>query len=335
MTKKAVLLLNLGTPDQCEPADVKRYLRQFLNDPRVIDLPAFIRWPLVNLAIIPFRYKKTAAAYQKIWEKAGSPLSIHTSAMQQALGEVLGEEYQVEYGMRYGSPSIDSALNKLNSCGSITVIPLFPQYSSAATGSAIEELLKPFSGQWNVPEIRIIRDFYNHPGFISAQAELIKQHIAGKNIDQVLFSYHGLPERHINKSECTVKCDRSNACPVVSSQNLYCYRAQCYATTSLLASELGLTQDQYFHSFQSRLGRTPWITPYTDLVLPELIQKGVKNIAIVCPSFVADCLETLEEINIRAREQWTALGGNQFTFIPCVNSSPLWVNALADMVLAK
>jgi len=332
MNRKAVLLINLGTPNQCEPKSVRRYLREFLNDPRVVDLPAILRWPLVNLFIIPFRYKKTAAAYQKIWREAGSPLTIHSQELQQALSVELGPEYRVEYGMRYGNPSILATLEKLSDCNALTVIPLFPQYSSAATGSAVEKLLEPISQFWNVPEVKIIRDFYNHPGFISAYADLIRKHIDGKKVEMVLFSYHGLPERHISKSLCKAKCDHKSACPGVDADNLYCYRAQCYATTSLISKELGLAPNQRFLSFQSRLGRTPWIEPYTDMVLPELIQKGIKNIAIVCPSFVADCLETLEEINIRAREQWRGLGGEEFIFIPCVNSTSLWVQALAAMV---
>jgi protoporphyrin/coproporphyrin ferrochelatase len=212
------------------------------------------------------------------------------------------------------------------------VLPLFPHYASAATGSAMEAVLKPVSKQWNIPEIRVKRDFYDDPGFIAAYAEIIKATLQDKKVDLLLFSYHGLPERHINKSQCQATCDRLNACPEISDTNAYCYRAQCYATSRLLAEAIGLKANQYHVAFQSRLGHTPWIKPYTDLVLPKLIQQGIKNIAVVCPSFVADCLETLEEVDIRARAQWVALGGKAFTFVPCLNAAPTWVSALGEMV---
>ncbi len=332
MRKKGVLLINLGTPDHCDPTSVRRYLHEFLNDPRVIDLPTLIRWPLVNLMIIPFRYRKTAHAYQKIWNDAGSPLFIISQQMANQLAKELGAEYHVELGMRYGKPSIQTAFDKLKQVDSLTVIPLFPQYSSAATGSAIEAFIAPLAKQWNLPKLTIKRDFYRHSGFITAYAEIIKQHISDKKIDLLLFSYHGLPERHISKSKCNASCDHMTNCPTIYDENLFCYRAQCYATTHAIAEQLGFDTPQYTVSFQSRLGRTPWIKPYTDLLLPELIKQGVKHIAMVCPSFVADCLETLEEVNIRAREQWLSLGGTSFTFIPCINHSPRWINALADMV---
>lgn len=333
MRKKGVLLINLGTPDDSSPKSVRRYLKEFLNDPRVIDLPSFIRWPLVNLLIIPFRYKKTAEAYQQIWTEAGSPLLAISKQTQQALASELGDDYQVELGMRYGKPSIQSAVEKLKHCTSITAIPLFPQYSSAANGSAIENLLLHLSKQWNVPELSVKGDFYNHPGFIQAFADVIEKQVKGKDIDMLVFSYHGLPERHVIKSDCKAQCDRVNACPVISDANRFCYRAQCYATTQLIAEKLGLLPNQYTVAFQSRLGRTPWIKPYTDLVLPELISKDIKNIAVVSPSFVADCLETLEEINIRMREQWVGLGGEGFTFVPCVNDSRVWVGVLVKIIL--
>ena len=332
MSKKAVLLLNLGTPDDCHPQAVRRYLKEFLNDPRVIDLPSAARWLLVNAIIVPFRYKKSAAAYAKIWEAKGSPLLTNTEAMQNALADELGPDYHIELGMRYGNPSIQSALEKLSNASELLILPLFPQYSSAATGSAVEKTLGCIIKRWNVPELTVVRDFYNDPGFIAAYADVIHQHTADKNIDLLLFSYHGLPERHITKSDCQAVCDHLHACPVVDDKNRFCYRAQCYATSQLLAASLKLTPAQYAVAFQSRLGRTPWIKPYTDKLLPELIQKGVKNIAVACPSFVADCLETLEEVNIRTRAQWQALGGQAFYFIPCLNASPVWIQALAGIV---
>ena len=335
MQQQGVLLINLGTPDNHTPKAVKRYLREFLNDPRVVDIPMPWRSILVNGIIVPFRYKKSAAAYQQIWSEKGSPLLYFTQAMQEALAMRLGPDYLVALGMRYGNPSIASALRALEGCEKIHIIPLFPQYSSAATGSAIEKALKCISDAWNAPALHIVNEFYEHPGFIAACAEEIKQAIAKDPVDKLVFSYHGLPERHIDKSECRAACNHQEACPAVTSANAYCYRAQCYATTRALAAAVGLSEDQYEVAFQSRLGRTPWIKPYTDLLLPELKKQGVKKIAVVSPSFIADCLETLEEINIRTREQWLALGGENFIYIPCVNASPRWIDALVDLIQKK
>lgn len=332
MTKKGVLLINLGTPDSAEPRAVYRYLKQFLNDPRVIDLPHVIRWVLINLLVIPKRYKKSSKAYQKIWTEQGSPLLVNSVNLEHALSAELGEGYKVALGMRYGNPSISLALASLKDCGEIIAIPLFPQYSSAATGSAIENLMLHLAKGWNIPQLFIKRDFYDHPGFIKAYAEVIKQNTANKAIDFFIFSYHGLPERHVVKSHCHTLCNRIDACPDMDISNQYCYRAQCYSTSKLLAKALNLTQDQYAVAFQSRLGRTPWIKPYTDQLLPTLREKGINNIAVVCPSFVADCLETVEEVNIQIREQWAALGGQAFTFIPCLNDHPAWVKALGNIV---
>jgi ferrochelatase len=332
MSKKGVLLINLGTPDNSDPASVRRYLKEFLNDPRVIDLPNYIRWGLVNLIILPLRYKKSALAYKQIWQPAGSPLLVNSRRLTAALSTKLGTDYQVELGMRYGNPSIPTALNALQHCDSLQLLPLFPQYSAAATGSAIEKSLYHLTQQWNIPTLVSQKDFYQHPGFITAYANMIKNSIHDQAVDLLLFSYHGLPERHINKSDCQATCNHLDACPLIKESNLYCYRAQCYTTSRLLAEQLKITPDQYQVSFQSRLGQIPWIKPYTDKLLSILRQKGVNNIAVACPSFVVDCLETLEEINIRARKQWTSLGGNQFTFIPCLNDSTLWVQTLAEML---
>lgn len=333
MAKDAILLVNLGTPDNCNEPSVRRYLKEFLSDPRVIDLPYLTRKLLVNAFIIPFRNKRVTAAYKKIWTENGSPLLHYSLCLREKLSQELGPKYQVELGMRYGNPSIASAMSKLVDATSLTVVPLFPQYSSAATGSAIEQVLKTLAPKWNIPQLKIIRDFYNHPDFIKAYAERIDEYIKDKKIDLLLFSYHGLPERHINKSDCKAKCDRKDSCPPVSESNAFCYRAQCFETTKLIAEQLRLSPDKYAVSFQSRLGRTPWIKPYTDVLLPELAKKGIKNLAIVSPSFVADCLETLEEIDIRTREQWHSLQGNEFLFIPCLNDSSLWIKALVDFLI--
>lgn len=335
MSKQGVLLINLGSPVKAEAKAVQRYLKEFLSDPRVIDLPLVMRWILVNIVINPFRHKKTTQAYQKIWGEDGSPLMHYSLKCAEELRQELGSQYQVELAMRYGKPSIEKALERLKGCHRITVLPLFPQYSSAATGSALEKLFVHLSKQWNIPELHIIKDFHDDPGFIHAFSEIIKTTIGNKPLDQLIFSYHGLPERQVKKSHCQSACQGSPTCVLEDSAPSYCYRAQCYRSSALLALSLDLNPEDYSVAFQSRLGRTPWIKPYTDLLLPQLRQRGMKNIAIVCPSFVADCLETLEEINIRAREQWQKLGGEGFTFIPCLNAHPYWIKALSQMVKVK
>jgi ferrochelatase len=328
---KGVLLINLGTPDKADSKSVYAYLTQFLNDPRVVALPWLIRSLLVNLLIVPFRFRQSVHAYQQIWTEQGSPLLLNSHKLMTCLQQELGDTYHVELGMRYGKPSIASALKKLEHCQHIVVIPLFPQYSSAATGSALEEVFCAIGKKWNIPALHIHNDFYNHPDFIRAYAEITQQKLTEQPVEVVLFSYHGLPEIHLDKSECRAACSRQSACPMISDKNASCYRAQCYETTRALATHLNLKTEQYRVSFQSRLGKTPWIKPYTDEVLTDLIQQGIKNIAVVCPSFVSDCLETLEEINIRARAQWKSLGGGEFVFVPCLNDNKTWVKALADL----
>lgn len=330
--KIGVLLANLGSPDACTTKAVYRYLTEFLNDPRVIDLPKIKRWLLTNVIIVPFRSKRSAQAYQQIWTENGSPLLVNGKKLAAGVQAFLGEKFQVELGMRYGNPSIPQSAEKLMGCKKIIFMPLFPQYTSAATGSAIEAFTKATASRWNIPSFSVIEEFYKDPGFIRAYASRIQQTIKDQIYDLLLFSYHGLPERHIHKSECFSQCDHIQACPKMTSTNRHCYRAQCFATTSLIAKELGLSKEQFAVSFQSRLGRTPWIKPYSDVLLPELVKNEVKNLAVVCPSFVADCLETLEEVNIRMRRQWQTLGGESFIFIPCLNSEKEWVESLAQIV---
>ena len=333
--KIGVLLINLGTPENCDPKSVYAYLKQFLNDPRVIDLPTVIRYILVNWVIIPFRYKQSAHAYQQIWSNKGSPLLTNGQDLVNAVRKEFDTSIQIELGMRYGNPSIEFAFSALKNCQKIIAIPLFPQYSSAATGSAIEELFRVLGDQWNIPEISVKKDFFNNANFIAAYASLIKEHLNDKKVDVLIFSFHGLPERHIDKSTCRSVCSRSESCPKPDKLNNYCYRAQCYETSRLIVKDLHLSSSDYVVSFQSRLGKTPWIKPYTDVVLEELRQKKVEDIAVVCPSFVSDCLETLEEINIRARAQWLELGGHDFVFIPCLNTHPIWVEGLVKMIKSQ
>lgn len=331
-----ILLENLGTPASPHPRDVARYLREFLMDSRVVDIPWLSRWILVNLIITPFRAKKSAEAYQKIWTENGSPLLHISQKLTKKVQAQLGSEYKVVLGKRYGHPSIASAVAQLKDCEKIVVFPLFPQFAEASTGSALAETRKQLMQHKIQVPVMEIKDFYVDPGFVKAQAELIQHKLAQYKIDHLLFSYHGLPVRQIEKTaKCSSICDRKNVCPKINSQNQNCYRAQSYATTKALAKELNLSPAQYSTSFQSRLGRTPWIEPFTDCVLPELREKGVKNLAVVCPSFTADCLETLEEIDIRAREQWQSLGGENFYHVPCVNDTQAWVDAVCEQITQR
>lgn len=325
--KHGLLLINLGTPNSIDVSSVRTYLREFLTDKRVIDLPALVRYVLVYAFILPFRAKRSAHAYQSVWTEQGSPLLCHSQNLVAQVQKEVGPESKVVLGMRYGKPSILAALEQLKHCDSIIILPLYPQYSSAASGSSIEEVLHIISSWDLIPSVTIIRDFYQHPAYIKAQVQTIKMHLKEKT--QVLFSYHGIPERQITKSSCKIICQE--ACPTLRDGIQGCYRAQCYETSRLLAKELGLSDKSYGTAFQSRLGKTEWIKPYTDKVLIELAAKGVKQLVIVCPSFVADCLETLEEVGIRAKNQWLALGGEELHVIPCMNTDPLWVNAIVEI----
>lgn len=310
-----ILLINLGTPQAPDVPDVRKYLSAFLKDKRVIDLPSPWRQLLVNGLILPFRPKFSAHAYRQIWSEDGSPLLVYSQRLAKALGDELGEDYAVALGMRYGKPSIRAALDELNrkNCKTIKILPLFPQYSSAATGSAIEKTVVELIKYHHIPSVSWSNSFYNHDGFINAWKEVYSEQVLPAKPEMWIFSYHGLPVRQLKKGGD-------------------CYQKQCYATSQLLAQAFQLTQEQYRVGFQSRLGRTPWITPYTDQLLHELASQGIKHIGMVCPSFVADCLETLEEIGIRAKQQWLQLGGSQFTLLPCLNDHPAWVRGLKKIL---
>jgi ferrochelatase len=334
--RAGVLLLNLGTPASPATRDVRRYLREFLSDPLVMDIPALPRWLILHCFILPFRPRKSAAAYRQIWTAEGSPLLTHGERLRDGVARALGEGYAVELAMRYGQPSIRSAVERLASAGVArwVVLPLFPQYSAAATRSAVEKTTAELARAGNTAPIRVLGAFYDDAGFLAASTAVARHHLDAFRPDHVLFSYHGLPERQVQAADATgAHCLASETCcDSVSDVNRDCYRAQCFATTHSLAAALGLGPAEHSLSFQSRLGRTPWIQPYTDRVLPELADRGVKRLAVICPAFVADCLETLEEIAIRGREQWLGLGGEALELVPSLNAEPAWVEAVAAMV---
>lgn len=331
-----VLLINLGSPEAPTPRAVRRYLREFLGDPRVIDIPALPRWLLLHFAILPTRPRASARAYQKVWTPEGSPLLVHGRALRDRLAKRLGERFVVELAMRYSKPAIEPAIARLADADveRILVVPLFPQYSAAATGSAIEAIYRAAGARWNVPPLEVLDSYYDDPAFVAAIAAVAREVPGQQRPDHVLFSYHGLPERQIRKSDPTgAHCFASNSCcETIGSANRFCYRAHCVATSRALAAQLGLRDEDWTISFQSRLGRTPWIRPYTDEILPFLRARGVERLAVLCPSFVADCLETIEEIGIRGREQWQELGGKELILVPCLNAHPKWVETLAGWV---
>lgn len=329
--KKGLLLINLGTPDSSSPSSVRRYLAEFLSDKRVITLPSFLRYLLLYGVILPFRTKQSSHAYQQIWTADGSPLLVNSQLLLKRVQARLGQDYQVVLGMRYGTPSIQMALDELNDCTDITILPLYPQYSSSATGSSIEVVLQYFSKKMVIPTLRIIRDFHNHPAFIYAIANSIRPYLA--NHDYLLFSYHGLPAQHLVQGGCRKKCQAR--CPSTIEKDNGCYRAHCFQTTRSVSDVLALKAEYYETSFQSRLGKAPWIQPYTDDTLKILAERGIRRLAVVCPSFVADCLETLEEIAMRAKAQWCDLGGEELTLIPCLNAHDPWVEAITEIILEK
>lgn len=330
-----LLLLNLGTPDAPTSAAVRRYLREFLGDPRVLDMNAVGRALLLHLIILPTRPAKSAHAYQSIWDaERGSPLLYHSRALAHAVTDKLGDGWQVELAMRYGSPSIAGALDALVAANvdRIVVLPLFPQYATSSTGTAIARVMELARDRWNVPAFDFVPAFFDDPGFLAAFHAVASPIVQAERPDHVLFSFHGLPVRQILKSDLTRShCLAAPTCCDSTAGNPHCYRAQSYATAHALAARLGLGAGDYSVCFQSRLGRTPWIEPYTDLLIDELAKQGKKRVVVLCPAFVADCLETLEEIGIRARQQFQAAGGEELVLVPSLNATPAWVDAVCGI----
>ena len=331
-----VLLVNLGTPDAPRTPEVRRYLREFLSDPRVIDVPALPRFLLLNLFILPFRPARAAEAYRKIWTERGSPLLAHSEDLREAVQAALGPGIPTVLAMRYGKPSIASGLAELHKHGvdRVIVFPLYPQTASSSTGTVLEKVYAEAGWFWNVPNLVAIPAFYDHPGFLEAWTAVGRPVLERAKPDHVLLSYHGLPERQVRKSDDSgTHCLASvTCCEAIASVNRNCYRAQCFTTSRGLAERLGLAPDRYTVTFQSRLGRTPWIRPYTDIVLAELPKRGVKRVAIFSPAFVADCLETVEELAIRGKETFLAAGGEAFTFVPSLNTHPAWVDTAVSLI---
>lgn len=332
--KKGVLLVNLGSPDSPDPKDVKRYLGEFLMDERVIDVPLWARNILVKGIILNTRPKASAAAYQKIWWDNGSPLIVISERLQEKIQNQV--DMPVALAMRYGSMTIQKGMQELVDKGveEIMIFPLYPQFAMATTETIIvlaEEIKKT-----HFPEIKLhsLKAFYNNADYITVLANSIKKHLQDKNYDHLLFSYHGVPERHIRKRDVTkshCKIDGS-CCATPSEAHEFCYRHQCLEVTRLVAEYLQLKEDTYSSSFQSRLGFDPWLQPYTDRTIERLGKQGVKNMAIVTPAFVSDCLETLEEIAMEGQEIFYEMGGDEFTTIPCLNDDQEFVELLSGWI---
>lgn len=334
MKKKGVLLVNLGTPDSTAVPDVRKYLREFLMDKRVIDVPFWKRWMLINLIIAPLRAPKSAKEYRNLFDEKGSPLKYYGFEARDKLRKIVSEEYQIELAMRYQSPSIQEGLESLKNCASIHVIPLFPQYASASTGSVQDKVMELVKDWQIIPDIKFTSQFFEEELFLDTIVDNAKKMIKETDYDHFLFSYHGIPERHITKGSVGDHCKLGSCCDVLSDNNRYCYRAQCFETTRLLAKKLDLSDDQYTVTFQSRLGKTPWIKPYTDVVLEELADAGKKKVLAFSPSFISDCLETTVEVGETYQEDFIKAGGERWDLVPSLNVEDKWVECLKGMIEA-
>jgi len=323
-----ILLINLGTPRSPTLRDVYRYLSEFLTDEKVIDLPWWKRQLLVRGAIIPKRLRQSTASYKAIWTAQGSPLMVHSKNLKQDLQNALGPSFKVALAMRYQHPSIADAIQELSACTQWTVIPLFPQYAEATTGSILAKLQVELHKAKLQPQIRIIRDFPDNPQMIETFATLAKPYLS-QPFDHLLFSFHGLPERQLKKS--SQACLTAGCC----SKNRDCYASQCRLTAETLRVALNLPPEKVSLSFQSRLGKEPWLQPYTSEVIEKLAHAGKKRVLVMCPAFVADCLETLHEIKAEYGLEFQKAGGETLTLIPSLNSHPAWVHALRTLILEK
>lgn len=332
MSQKGVLLINLGSPDSTEVSDVRRYLREFLMDGRVLDAPFPIRFMVVNCLILPTRPKESAEAYAEVWTPEGSPLVATSRHQTEALRQRM--DLPIELAMRYQNPSVEYAVDSLLKQGvdELVVVPLFPHYAMSSYESAavkVQDVLKK-----KAPHVKAtyVPAFFDDEDYINALVTSASDYLES-DYDFLLFSFHGLPERHLRKSDPTgehcLSCE--NCCQGDHPAHATCYRSQCYKTVELFTEKAGVPEDKYSVAFQSRLGRDPWLQPYTDKTVEELAKKGVKKLLVMCPAFVTDCLETLEEIGMRAKEDFVEAGGEELTLIPCLNEHPRWIEALETL----
>jgi len=337
--KTGVLLIQLGTPDSPSVFDVARYLREFLSDPRVVDLPSLVRFILVNGIIVPFRSRKSSKAYKQLWALSGgeSPLLTYTSRLKELLQERFSQDdyVNIEIGMRYQSPSMMETIErmKLARYDHIMVLPLFPQYASATTGSAVERALNTISKWWVIPEISVIGQFYDHPSFIEAIIDQSRP-FPTQNYDHILFSFHGLPVRHLDKTYSNDLCSEHPCSDEVNQENQFCYKATCFETARLVATKLGLSESAYTVCFQSRLNGK-WMEPFADMVIRDLAKKGAKKLLVFSPAFVSDCLETLIEISHEYQSIFEESGGELIQLVPGTNDNPKFIDCLEDLVRSR
>ena len=333
--KIAVLLVNLGTPDSPKTLDVGRYLFQFLNDKRVIDIPWLLRKILVNLIIVPFRAPKSAKIYKDLWTQKGSPIIYHTHDLSEKLKNVLGDDYHLEYAMRYKNPSLKKTLQswKGKNFKQIIILPLFPHYASATNGSVIEEAMEVIKKWWVIPELSFVSQFYNEEFYLKGFEEKGNVHDF-KDYDHILFSFHGLPERHVDKVYNDGLCKDNNCEHGINDENVYCYKATCYETAIQLAKRFKLKDEDYSVGFQSRLGKG-WIEPFSDDIITNLAKNGAKKLLVFSPAFVADCLETIIEIGDEYQELFEEHGGEKVQLVESLNSSDTFVHGLKEMILKR
>ena len=330
---KGVLLVNLGSPDSPSVADVRRYLREFLMDGRVLDAPWPVRFCIVHFAILPFRPKQSTEAYHKIWTPAGSPLVVTSRNVQSKLQQRVS--VPIELAMRYQNPSIPQAVRNLAQKGvdEVLLFPLFPHYAMSSFETAVERVKEVAATLAPQMRLTVQPPCFEDSDYIRALVGSAQQYLK-HDYDHLLFSFHGLPERHLRKSDPTGRhcLATEDCCMTASPAHATCYRAQCFKTVAAFVKQAGVPEGKYSIAFQSRLGRDPWLKPYTDFELPRLAQSGVKRLLVMCPAFVSDCLETLEEIGLRGRKTFLEAGGSESTLIPCLNEHPLWLEALEKMV---
>jgi len=333
MSKKGILLVNLGSPDSPSVGDVRKYLREFLMDPRVLDTPWPVRFAVVNFAILPSRPKQSAEAYEKVWLKEGSPLVVTSQRVTVALRKCVS--IPIELAMRYQNPSISTAVEALRGQGvdECLLIPLFPHFAMSSFETAVERVKEVIAATGAGIRLEVQPPFYDHPDYVKALVASASEYLA-RGYDHLLFSYHGLPERHMRKADPTGHhcLATPNCCQVDSPAHATCYRAQCFKTTAAFVKAAGIPAEKYSVAFQSRLGRDPWLKPYTDFELERLAKQGIRRMLVICPAFVSDCLETIEEIGLRGKETFVEAGGKELTAIPCMNEHPLWIAALEGMI---
>lgn len=331
---KGILLNNLGSPESTETKDVKNYLGEFLMDERVIDIPYWKRWILINGIILKVRPKKSAAAYKKIWWKEGSPLVVISERFTEKVKQKV--DIPVALAMRYGSMSMEKGIKELVDKGvtQIFLAPLYPHYAMSSYETVVTKAEEILAADYPNIKLDVLPAFYNKPGYIKAMSNNIANHLKGFEYDHILFSYHGIPERHILKSDVTkshCKIDGS-CCNRNSVAHHTCYRHQCFETTKEIAKTLNLKEGTYSNSFQSRLLKDPWLKPYTDFELEKFPSEGKKKLAVITPAFVADCLETLEEIAMEGKDEFLKFGGTDYKHIPCMNDNDDWVDVMVSWI---